>query len=385
MVAAFAASLSEHPIPSAATGEAVGQVLDQLGDGPVDLALLFASASHSGAFEDICDAVRTLLRPRAFLGSTAVGVIGGAREVEARSGLSLFAARLPGTGVNPLRLRARAGSEGPLFEGLPSRAGGALLVLTDPFSFPADAFLDHVDRVLPGTTVVGGLASAARGPGGNRLALDGQVVCEGAVGVHLEGAIEVSTVVSQGCRPIGQAYVVTRAERNVVYELGGKAAFERLRELASEASEDDRVLMRAGLHLGCVVDEHQLDFNRGDFLVRGVIGADPTTGAIAVGEVVPVGRTVQFHVRDAASADEDLRDLLAGTSADAALLFTCNGRGTNMFPGPDHDAATIERLLGPIPLAGCFCAGELGPVGTRSFLHAFTASLALFRSLRPAG
>ncbi|MGH9023771.1 MAG: FIST N-terminal domain-containing protein, partial [Acidimicrobiia bacterium] len=290
-MAAFAASLSEHPIPSAATGEAVGQVLDQLGDGPVDLALLFASASHSGAFEDICDAVRRLLRPGTFLGSTAVGVIGGAREVEARPGLSIFAARLAGASVRPLRLGAISGSDGPVFHGLPARAGGALLVLTDPFSFPADVFLDHVDRQLPGTTVIGGLASAARGPGGNRLALDDQIVSEGAVGVHLEGAIEVSTVVSQGCRPIGQAYVVTRSERNVVYELGGMAAFERLRELASDASEEDRELMRAGLHLGCVVDEHRLDFNRGDFLVRGVIGADPATGAIAVGELVPVGRT----------------------------------------------------------------------------------------------
>ena len=138
--------------------------------------------------------------------------------------------------------------------------------------------------------------------------------------------------------------------------------------------------MRRGLQIGCVVDETRLEFSRGDFLVRGVVGADQRSGAIAVGDTVPVGRTVQFQVRDADSADEDLRDLLTSAEADAALLFTCNGRGQRLFGDADHDAGVVESLLGPLPLAGCFCAGELGPVGARNFLHGFTASLALFTS-----
>jgi small ligand-binding sensory domain FIST len=153
---------------------------------------------------------------------------------------------------------------------------------------------------------------------------------------------------------------------------------DRLRELVAEASEDERQLLAQGLHVGIVVDEHRVDFGRGDFLVRNVLGADRETGAIAVGDRVSVGQTLQFHVRDAAAADEDLRELLAGHAADAALLFTCNGRGRRLFGEPDHDAGTIETLLGPLPLAGAFCAGEIGPVGPRSFLHGFTASVALF-------
>jgi len=112
--------------------------------------------------------------------------------------------------------------------------------------------------------------------------------------------------------------------------------------------------------------------------VRNLLGADQSTGSLAVGEVVDVGQTVQFHVRDAAAADEDLRHLLNGVAGDGALMFTCNGRGTNMFSQPGHDASVIEELLGSVPLSGAFCAGEIGPVGGHNFFHGFTASVAVF-------
>ncbi len=185
-------------------------------------------------------------------------------------------------------------------------------------------------------------------------------------------------MVSQGCRPIGKPFVVTRAQRNFVEELGGEPALGRLRELAERATDAERELLQRGLHVGLVVDEHKAEFGRGDFLVRNVLGADRETGAIAVGDQVGVGQTVQFHVRDAEAADEDLRELLRGVDARGALLFTCNGRGRHLFGTPDHDAGVVAQLLGPIPAAGAFCAGEIGPVGGRNFLHGFTASLALF-------
>jgi small ligand-binding sensory domain FIST len=190
--------------------------------------------------------------------------------------------------------------------------------------------------------------------------------------------VPVRPIVSQGCRPIGKPLTVTRADRNLVYELAGQPAMTRLQELLDHASEHDRELMRRGLHVGLVVDEHKLDFARGDFLVRNVLGADRRTGALAVGERVDVGTTLQFHVRDADAADDDLREMLTDVSADAALLFTCNGRGTHLFPAADHDAGAMVEMLGDIPLAGAFCAGEIGPVGGRNFLHGFTASVAVF-------
>jgi small ligand-binding sensory domain FIST len=361
-------------------GEAVGQVLEGLDDERPDLVLVFASPHHAGAFEDIATATRALLEPAVLLGATAAAVIGGPREVEDRTALSIFAARLPATILTPVRLEVVPTPDGPSMVGWPDEPEGTLLLLADPFTFPADAFLERVNDDLPGLQVIGGLASAAMNAGGNRLVLDDEVTATGAVGALVNGGIEVRTVVSQGCRPVGKPYVVTKATRNFIFELGGKPALERLQETAAAASDEERELMRHGLQIGCVLDEGRLQFGRGDFLVRGVVGADQRSGAIAVGDVVDVGRTVQFQVRDAGSADEDLRLMLAEADADAALLFTCNGRGQRLFGEADHDAGLVDKLIGPLPVAGCFCAGELGPVGSRNFLHGFTASLALFRS-----
>ena len=380
-MSAFASALSQHPIATQAVGEAAGEILERLDGEGCDLAVCFASTHHVGAFEDIGPALRNILEPRVLIGGTAVAVAGGAHEIEENPALTVFAARLDGATLMPVTLRVQETPDGAALTGWPSldRPPGSLLLFADPFTFPVDAFLQRVNRDLPGLQIIGGLASAAGSPGGNRLVLDDNVVDEGAVGVFVDGgSIEVRTLVSQGCRPIGRPYVVTRAEQNLIEELGGKPAIERLQELAGAASEEERELLRRGLHVGLVVDEHKAEFSRGDFLVRNLLGADESSGALAVGEQVSVGQTVQFHVRDAGAADEDLREMLTGVDADAALLFTCNGRGRHLFTVPDHDAGMVENLLGPIPLAGAFCAGEIGPVGGRNFLHGFTASLALF-------
>jgi small ligand-binding sensory domain FIST len=377
----FASALSQHPIAANAVGEAAGEILEHLDGEGCDLAVCFASTHHVGAFEDIGPALRNILEPRVLVGGTAVAVAGGPHEIEENPALTVFAARLDGATLTPVTLRVQETPDGAALTGWPSldQSPGSLLLFADPFTFPVDAFLQRVNRDLPGLQIIGGLASAAGSPGGNRLVLDDHVVDEGAVGVFVDGGgIEVRTLVSQGCRPIGRPYVVTRGDQNLIEELGGKPAIERLQELAGAASEEERELLRRGLHVGLVVDEHKAEFSRGDFLVRNLLGADESSGALAVGEQISVGQTVQFHVRDAGAADEDLREMLTGVDAEAALLFTCNGRGRHLFTVPDHDAGMVENLLGPIPLAGAFCAGEIGPVGGRNFLHGFTASLALF-------
>jgi small ligand-binding sensory domain FIST len=307
--------------------------------------------------------------------------------------LSVLAGRLPESRLVPVALDVVEGPGGAGLSGWPEIGPdefSSLLLFADPFSFPTDGFLRHVEQVAPGVQIIGGLASAANGPGGNRLVVHGLdatidppetgVRTSGAVGVLVDTGIEIRTLVSQGCRPVGQPLVVTRSERNFIQELAGEPPLQRLRDLATAAGPEERELLGRGLHLGVVVDEHQPDFARGDFLVRNVLGADEATGAIAVGAEVSVGQTVQFHVRDAGSADEDLRILLSAADGPTrgALLFTCNGRGQHLFGTPDHDAGLIEQLLGPLPLAGAFCAGEIGPVGGRNFLHGFTASVALF-------
>ncbi len=381
----FAAGLSEHPVASHAVGEVAGAIIEAFEGADPDLVVCFASPHFVGAMDDLAFALGNLLGPKVLLGATAVSVIGGAHEVEEGPALSVFAASFPGVRLTPVALGVERKPDGATVTGWPEldHEPSTLLLLADPFSFPIDGFLHQLDRAhratgdAPALQVIGGAASAARGPGGNRLVLDTAVTTSGAVGVFLDG-VDVRTVVSQGCRPVGNPFVITRGERNRLEELAGKSALDRLQECAATATEEDRALMRAGLHLGVVVDEHNVEFARGDFLVRNVLGGDQASGALVVGDEIAVGQTVQFHVRDAAAADEDLREMLSGVEASAALVFTCNGRGRHLFGVPDHDAGVVEQLLGPLPVAGAFCAGEIGPVGGRNFLHGFTASIALF-------
>jgi small ligand-binding sensory domain FIST len=376
----FAAALSQHPEPAVATGDVIGRVLEGLG-GEVepDLALVFVTPVHLPVIDEIVRTVQAALRPRTLLGCAAVSVVGGEKEVEQGPGVSLWAAR---TGpVTPFHLTVAATPDGPAFTGWPAELpeqASALLLLPDPFSFPTEVFLARLAEDRPGLPVIGGAASAARGPGGNRLVIDDRVVTSGAVGAFLGPDVAVTTVVSQGCRPVGHPFVVTRSEQNVVYELAGRSAIERLQEVAAELTEEDRELLAELVQIGQVIDEGKLEFGPGDFLVRTVVGADPNSGALRVAaESVEVGSTTQFQVRDASSADDDLRQMVGGHRAQGALLFTCNGRGTNLFPEPDHDASVVSESLGGVPVAGMFCAGELGPIGGRNFLHGFTASVVL--------
>jgi small ligand-binding sensory domain FIST len=380
----FAAAMSEHPVTAYAVGEAAGQVLEALGPYP-DLVVLFLTPPHGGALEDAAAAVRDVLQPSVLIGCVSESIVGTAREVEAEAAVSLWAGRFGP--VAGLRITASEGIDGVVFDGIPADPAfepRAVLLLADPFTFPTEDFLAALAVRHPGLPVIGGMASGARGPGGSRLALDDRVLVDGAVGALIGPGARIETIVSQGCRPIGSPYVVTSGEGQFIRELAGKPALSRLDEVATTLAPDDISLInRTGLHLGRVINEHKATFDRGDFLVRNVLGGDRERGAIAVNDVLEVGTTVQFHVRDANSAHEDLHQLLADRAGadtpDGALLFTCNGRGRHLFGLPDHDAGLIADLLGPVPTSGMFSAGELGPVGGRNFLHGFTASIALFR------
>jgi small ligand-binding sensory domain FIST len=382
---AFAGALSLHPAATAATGEVAGAVLEQIGAEP-DVAFLFCSPDHLDALEDIAATVRTVLRPGVLAGAAASAVLGGGHEAEEGPAVVLWAARLPAP-ARGVRVTAARTASGTAVGGLSATTcgpGEVLVLLADPFSLPVDEVVEMMGALDPPVAVAGGAASAARGPGGNRLVLDGEVHRDGGVGVVLPAAAATSLVVSQGCRPVGDPMIVTRAQGNLLVELAGRPALDRLRAMVAAASPDDRALLSEGLHLGVAVDEHRVTFGRGDFLVRNVLGADREAGAIAVGDRVPVGTTVQFQVRDAGSADEDLAALLGAAVPDGpaagALVFTCTGRGTRLFDEPDHDALAVSAVVASDAVAGMFCAGEIGPVGGRSFLHGFTASVVLFHA-----
>ncbi len=340
------------------------------------------------------EAVHDVGSPAAVVGCVSEAVVAGPREVESEPAVSVWVSDIEGAQTFHMQFsRTESGGlfSGWLFERPEEGAAPVHLLIADPYTFPVDHLLGHLNESVPGAVVVGGMASRGLSGGETILFQDRSIRRDGAVGVRLPSSITVRTFVSQGCRPIGDSYVVTRAEQNVLYGLAGRPPLERLRETVTAMAPPDRELVSRGLHVGRVIDEYKPEHGVGDFLIRGVIGADPDSGAVAVGDVVDVGQTVQFHVRDAATADEELRSLLERESAElrgepaGVLLFTCNGRGSRMFPTPDHDAELVSKYFGGTPVAGFFCAGELGPVGGKNFLHGFTASVAVFVDQRERG
>jgi small ligand-binding sensory domain FIST len=387
----FAAAVSTRP----QAPDALAEVLDGLSSRvpQPDLAVVFFSPHHADSAGTIAATLREKLTPRALLGSVGESIIGNDQEIEDQPALSVWLGRWGGSSrvtADPFHLYLERTSEGISLLGWPDALVGAdqktsaILLVGDPYTFPADFFLDQINDDHVGLRVIGGMASGVSGRGECRLLLDGAVKDAGAVGVLLQGPLGLRSIVSQGCRPIGRHMVVTRADENIIFELGGRSPLAQLQELWPTLGERDRQLLQRGLHVGRVINEYLSDFQRGDFLVRNVMGMDRDSGAMQITDRIRVGQTVQFHVRDAATADEDLHALMQmDLSAHdrrpaAALVFSCNGRGTKMFDEPHHDARAVRAEAGPIPLAGFFAAGELGPVGGQNFVHGFTASVALF-------
>jgi small ligand-binding sensory domain FIST len=384
----------------------------------VDTAFLFFSAQHVDQVPELASTVLRRLSPKNLVGISTVAAVGGSTELERSPGISILAAQMPGVAAVPFVLEdlppappldSTDGDEA--IQALGQAVGISddlqmTMLLADPFSVPLVNLLPALNRARTRKrgAIFGGMASASNKPGGNALILNDRVLRSGGVGLSLKGKIHVDTVVSQGCRPFGPTMVVTKAKGNMIFELGGKPSIDAVQEAVEALGEQYRQALAGGLFVGRVIDEYKGRFGRNDFLISNVVGVDPNRGALAVAGLVRVGQTIRLHVRDAVTASEDLALLLDAQKLydkpKGALLVTCNGRGKRMFTTKDHDAAAVAKAFSnapggeelskpglvidpaaesPIPLAGFFAAGEIGPIGEESFVHGHTACLALFR------
>jgi small ligand-binding sensory domain FIST len=268
--------------------------------------------------------------------------------------------------------------------GVSTDDANAWLIFTDPFSLNPETLIAGLASAYPGAPLVGGVASGNPRIRQTHLFLNGEVHHGGAVLVAIGGPYAVRTVVSQGTEPIGQTWTVTGAQGNMLESIGGRPSYDVLVETVQALPPDVQTRARTNLLIGIAADEYHDRFRRGDFVIRNLLGVDQASGALALSAYPRVGQTVQFQIRDAGAADDELRTMLAGTRAElgdrhpvAALLCSCNGRGAGLFGTPDHDARALADEFGPLPAAGFFCNGEIGPVGGVPFLHGFTASIGL--------
>ncbi len=395
--AVFASALSTQPDSKAAIREVEGQLGAAFPGASPDLLAVFVSHHHGPAIETLGPVLSRALGARVVIGCTGESIVGGRREVERGPALSVWAGALPDTRLVPIQVQAtQDGESSYAFSTLPRArdvARASVLLLADPFTFPMAEYLELLNEKVPGLLAFGGMASGGRGPGQNFLLTTDGVVESGAVGLVIEGGVEVCSIVSQGCRPVGKPLVITACKDHFILKLGGKPAVQALMEMMQELSAEERTLLQNGPLVGLAIDARKSTFERGDFLARGLHGLEPKQGALMVDDrALRVGQTIQFLARDKETAGEDLTHLMrsrvqaADASGDAphatgALVFSCNGRGTRLFGRPDHDISCIQSAFPTeVPAAGFFAMGEIGPVGGRNFLHGFTASVAVFRS-----
>lgn len=389
----WATAISRRTSLDEALQECSEDLREQLGPGPVTLALGFVTPHFAAYYPRTPELVARHLGPETFIGCSGGGVIGGGEEVEREPSVTLVAARLPGVVVKPFRV----GEELPDLDGPPdawqelvgvrSDEEPQFVLLADPFSVRAEALLAGLDYAFPASPKIGGLASGGTSPGLNAMFLNGEAFTEGVVGAVLTGDVALDTIVAQGCRPIGGLMQVTRCNGNFLYDLDGEPAFQVLQELFEDLDGRDQRLASTALFVGILMDEFSEKPQVGDFLIRNLIGVDPQRGALAVGENLQEGMRLRFHVRDAETSAEDLRAMLTGynkttperANVSGALLFSCLGRGVGLYNEPNFDTGLFRDHLGDLPVGGFFCNGEIGPVGGSTFLHGYTSSFGLFR------
>jgi small ligand-binding sensory domain FIST len=420
---ALSNALSTSDDPIVAATEAASRLGAKLDHTP-DLLMVFVTPHHAQRMGMIADTLRDTINANHMIGVSAASVMSGTSEINDSPGIALLACNLPGVRISPFWVdhisprdstdeRAAKLAE-QIDAGVDMRAA---FFFADPFSVPlvklipalSASRMQHITssgRVESIGTIIGGMASAATRPGGNSLLLDGDIRSSGAMGVTLSGEIQIDTVVSQGCRPIGAPMIITKARGNLILELAGVRAVEAIREIVHDLSEHDKQLLANGLLLGRVIDEHKAHFGRGDFLIRNIMGGDEDSGAVAVADLISAGQTVQLHLHDEQTAREDLSLLLDGQrlydKPAGALLISCTGRSEKFFEEPGHDARAIAQAFNQspdgakraksgeevtseqgIPLAGFFAAGEIGPIDQQIFQHGHTAVAGLFRRPDP--
>jgi len=395
-------ALSTRPSLEAAVEDVVEQA-QRLLRVPADLGLVFISAAFASEYSRLMPLLQEKLSIPALIGCCGGGIVGidakgDVQEVEEGAALSLTLAHLPDVKVQTFHISINAlpdpdSSPDAWVElmGVPPQDQPHFILLGDPMSSGTNELLQGLDFAYAGAAKVGGLADPGSLGHHSSLFCDFKQYRDGMVGVALSGNLVMETIVAQGCRPIGQPYQVVEGERNILLKLEesayGKAhtPLEILQGIFEDLEEEDRALAQRSLSIGIAQSAFKQTLEQGDFLIRNVLGVDPRTGAMAIGDRVRPGQRIQFHLRDAEASEDDLTMLLEryqnqdqSSSPAGALMFACLGRGEGLYNRPNFDSRLFTRYLN-VPLSGFFCNGEIGPVGNTTFLHGYTSVFGICR------
>jgi small ligand-binding sensory domain FIST len=407
----WASAISTRASLEMAIREVTAQVAHQLPESP-DLAVVFISSAFASEYSRVLPLLQDAIATPFVIGCGGSGVIGtrqdgSASEVEEKAALSLSVGKLPGVSLHPFHI---ATDDLPDLDSPPNAwidligvspaDNPHFIIIADPFSSKLNDLLQGLDFAYPGAIKIGGLAGIDSFSRSSGLFCGTQLHAEGLVGMAMCGPLVIDTIVAQGCRPIGETYRVIEGDRNVITKIELQSddplssakvetPLEALQLVFADLNEQERELAQRALFIGVAQSGFKETLERGDFLIRNLVGVDPRIGAIAIADKVRIGQRIQFHLRDQQAAIDDLELVLRrysrhgserSSSPTGALMFTCNGRGTGLYGEPDYDSKLLQQFVGPIPVGGFFCSGEIGPVGQSTFLHGFTSVFGIFRA-----
>lgn len=389
----WVSSLSSAKKSDAAVREVIAQVRQSLDGEKPHLLVLFITPHFEKDYSEAHKSVSEAFPSAYLVGCSAGGIIGGNEEVESRPAISLAAAVLPNVQIHPFRVEDEEMpdlDDGPRswhkLIGVDPANEPHFIILSDPFTIQIENFLAGMDFAYPKSVKIGGLASGAGAPGKNALFLNEQVSRSGLVGIALSGNVVIDPLVAQGCRPIGTPYPITDCDRNILLGLDGQPPLQKLQEIYETLEPRDQDLLQHSLFLGIASDSNIGDPATGDFLIRNIVSADPQKGYLAVGALLRVGQSVQFHLRDSETSHQDLKQVLDAyakrkpvpaqgvpATSKGVLLFSCAGRGEHLYGKSNHDSLLFGRMVGGWPISGFFCNGEIGPVGKSTYVHGYTS------------
>ncbi len=390
----WASSISEDEDLKTATQTACAEIKKKLGKQSPDIVFVFVSPQHHSHWDKLPIWIAEALSPNCLIGCSGGGVIGKGEEIERRTSLAITAAILPDVKVTPIHFKNDAlptlKSDRKIWErlmGVSFSENPNFILLPEPFSFDLPILLSGLDFAFPWSKKLGGVASGGQEAGSNVLFLNDKVHREGMVGIALSGNIVVDALVAQGCKPIAQTMTVTECAGNQIESIDGKAPFDVLKKVYEDLSHEDQHLFKTALFVGLGMHEGQEVYQKGDFLIRNIIGVNPEGGGLAIGALPKKGQVLQFHVRDAETSAHDLEIMLEDYVEDVgtvhnqgALLFSCMGRGFHLYGKPNHDSELFLKHVGAIPLGGFFGNGEIGPVHGKTYLHGYSSAFGIFRA-----
>lgn len=388
----WVSAISRAPDLDVALADVADQAARGLDQIEPDVVFVFLDQHFAPLAERVGRKLAPWLGSALLVGVSARGVIGGGAEVEDERAVAVLAGVLPDVEIEARHVEQSAlgiaAADAPAWRALIGTElhEPSFLVLTDPYSLDAATLIAGLDAAHPGAPKIGGIASGGRQPGSTALLLGGDVYRNGAVVVAFSGNVQLETVVAQGCRPIGEPHFVTSCHEHLLRELDGRSPRDVLTALHERLPPPDQALFTDSLFVGLAMPGEHRELHVGDFLVRGILGLDPDTGALWIASELEQNSILQFHLRDAATSAKDLERQLArfrargsANRAAAALLVSCVGRGAALYGAPNHDSLAFQRLVADVPLGGFFAGGEFGPVNGTTYVHGYTSAFGVFR------